>query len=157
MVKRVRSDVDFERIINRLESKQVSIGYFETSHYEDGKPIAYIAAIHEMGAKSKGIPARPTLNPALTSNMKKYREHVSSSFKLIVDGSGSVDVMLEQIGQVAAGDVQTAIKELVSPKLSEATLKTRKRRNKKGLFTTKPLVDTGQMIQAVTYRVEAKK
>ncbi|EMH6309298.1 TPA: hypothetical protein O4G03_002378, partial [Proteus mirabilis] len=68
----------------------------------------------------------------------------------------TLDNGLTQIGATVAGDVKLAIKAVTTPALEESTVKARARRHSKGKATDKPLVDTGQMLQAVSFVVEDK-
>ncbi|RIQ10307.1 hypothetical protein D0837_17670, partial [Bordetella avium] len=62
----------------------------------------------------------------------------------------------EQVGALAAGDIARAISKVVSPPLEKSTLQARQSRKKTPGVSKKPLVDTGLMIQSVTYQVEEK-
>ena len=142
-----------ERLIKELETKVVKVGYFEHSTYPDGTPIAYVAAIQEMGYVKGGIPARPTLHPAMEAGTSNYKNGVARAFRNAMAGADLV-TGLNAIGEVAAGDVKQAISSLTSPSLKQSTVDARRRRHHAGKASDKPLVDSGQMLQAVTYSVE---
>lgn len=142
-----------EQLIKELETKVVKVGYFEHSTYPDGTPIAYVAAIQEMGYVKGGIPARPTLHPAMEAGTSNYKNGVARAFRNAMTGADLV-AGLSAIGEVAAGDVKQAISSLTSPSLKQSTVDARRRRHHAGKASDKPLVDSGQMLQAVTYSVE---
>lgn len=142
-----------EQLIKELETKVVKVGYFEHSTYPDGTPIAYVAAIQEMGYVKGGIPARPTLHPAMEAGTSNYKNGVARAFRNAMAGDDLV-TGLNAIGEVAAGDVKQAISSLTSPSLKQSTVDARRRRHHAGKASDKPLVDSGQMLQAVTYSVE---
>ena len=142
-----------EQLIKELETKVVKVGYFEHSTYPDGTPIAYVAAIQEMGYVKGGIPARPTLHPAMEAGTPNYKNGVARAFRNAMAGADLV-TGLNAIGEVAAGDVKQAISSLTSPSLNQSTVDARRRRHHAGKASDKPLVDSGQMLQAVTYSVE---
>lgn len=48
-------------VYDELNKKQLKIGFFEHSKYPDGTPIAYVAAIQELGYGP--IPPRPFFAP----------------------------------------------------------------------------------------------
>lgn len=149
-------DVDIKAIISELASKAVKVGFFPDARYVDGTPVAYIATIQEYGYIGGGIPARPFFKPSLEKGAQKYRDGFAAAFRRTVKGTQTVSQGLEQIGLVAKGDIQDGIKGVTSPALKQSTIDQRASRHSKGLASDKPLVDTGKMLQSVTYVVEAK-
>lgn len=143
-------------VYDELNKKQLKIGFFEHSKYPDGTPIAYVAAIQELGYPAGGIPPRPFLRPAMAENAAGYKNLILQAVNASVAGSIALNDGVNQIGAKAAGDVQNAIRTLTTPPLDTSTIRGRARRHSKGKASTKPLVDTGQMLQAVTYAVEDK-
>ena len=142
-----------EKLLVELEQKVIKVGYFEHSKYTDGTPIAYIAAIQEQGYVKGGIPARPTLHPAMDANRGKYKQGVAKAVRGSLVG-GDLTTGLNAVGEVASGDVKEAIIALTSPALKQSTIDARKSRHYAGKASDKPLVDSGQMLRAVTYSVE---
>lgn len=145
--------VDIEAMMKELASKKLEVGFFEHSRYEDGTPVAGVASIQEFGSVANHIPPRPFFNPALEKNEKKYAKIMAKNFENILEGKINTSQALGQIGEFAKGDIQTSIKAVDSPPLSERTLAARAEKHSKGKFSTKPLVDTGLMIQSVDYEV----
>lgn len=156
MVTETRSNIDLDAIIKELDEWVVKVGYFNTSHYTDGTPIAYVAAIQNLGYVAGGIPPRATMQPAMMANKELYKKLVKQSFQNAINGA-PITQGLEALGEFAAGNVKQAITELRSPPLKEATVAARAKRHSKGLASDKPLVDSGQMLQATTYAVERSK
>jgi hypothetical protein len=66
--------------------------------------------------------------------------------KAALNGSVSPEAVLDAVTLKAAGDVGKAIRAVTSPALKPMTIK------RKGF--DKPLVDSGQMLQSVTGKVE---
>ncbi|AUX72751.1 hypothetical protein [Erwinia pyrifoliae] len=143
-------------VYDELNKKQLQIGFFEHGKYPDGTPIAYVAAIQELGHPAGGIPPRPFLRPAMAENAAGYKKLISQAVNAAVAGSITLNDGLNQIGTKAAGDVQNAIRTLTTPPLHTSTIRGRARRHSKGRALSKPLVDSGQMLQTVTYAVEGK-
>ncbi|NDA60676.1 MAG: hypothetical protein EBX50_01415 [Chitinophagia bacterium] len=125
--------------ISQIAKKRLSVGYFDGDKYPDGTQVAYVASIHEYGARN--TPARPFFRPAIQNNQKKWE----SLFAKAIKNGASVNEAFDLVGNVAAGDVAEAIKNVSSPALNQKTI------DKKGF--SKPLVDTGKMLQGVTYEV----
>lgn len=143
-------------VYDELARKQLKVGFFEHSKYPDGTLIAYVAAIQELGYPAGGIPPRPFVRPAMAENATGYKNLISQAVNASVTGNITLISGLNQIGAKAAGDVKLAIKAMTTPPLKEETIKARARRHSKGKASVKPLVDTGQMLQAVTWSVEDK-
>ncbi|MDC9591176.1 hypothetical protein PSI23_18245 [Xenorhabdus sp. XENO-10] len=145
-----------KRVYDELGKKRVKVGFFSQSKYPDGTPIAYVAAIQELGYPAGGIPPRPFMRPAINENQAKYRELLARAAQAAINGNLSVVDGLTQVGSVAAGDIKLAIRAVTTPPLKDSTVKARAGRHSKGTATNKPLVDTGQMLQAVAFSVEDK-
>ncbi|ATG17001.1 hypothetical protein CO695_12120 [Providencia alcalifaciens] len=143
-------------IYDELGKKQLKVGFFEHSKYPDGTPIAYVAAIQELGYPAGGIPPRPFLRPTMKNKKTEYGQLIFRVAKAAANGNITVNDGLTQVGAKAASDVKLAIKAVTTPVLDDATVKARARRHSKGKSTNKPLVDTGQMLNAVTFVVEDK-
>lgn len=147
-VRRVKGPASIETIaaaLKGLEGVEGKVGWFETAHYTEGTPVAYVAAIHEHGAGP--IPARPFMRPAVAEHGASWIELMKQGAKVALLGSVSPAAVLESVTLKAAGDVAKAIRAVTSPPLKPMTIA------RKGF--DKPLVDTGQMLQSVTGKVEA--
>jgi len=154
-IQRSSKSDSIKKMIRELESKEIRVGFFETAKYPDGTPIAYVAAIQEFGYGP--IPPRPFMRPAELQNKNKWQAGIAQGMKAALNGAVTIGHALEQVGMVAAGDVRKAIKAVTSPPLAESTIRARQSRKKgKKAASAKPLVDTGQMLQAVTSAVVDK-
>jgi len=142
-----------------VENKVGKVGFFETSKYPDGTPVAYVATIHEFGAPSEGIPPRPFMRPTIQANQAVWQSIALQGAKSILDGSMTSEDILEVIGLKAAGDIRKMIASIQAPPLKDATVAARLRgkADKQTVGNlTKPLVDTATMLNAVTNTVEDK-
>lgn len=111
--------------------------------------VAEIGAIHEFGAPDRGIPERPWLRPGIRSGKDLYIRLNRVNIIKIIRKQMSVATALRQLGAMAAGMVQKYIRNNDTFKpLKPATIA------RKG--SSKPLIDTGQMIQSVTYELRPK-
>ena len=155
MVKHVEG-VKLDKIIKRLSERVVKVGYFPNSVYEDGTPVAYIAATHEYGSVIKRIPPRPTLSPALEKEREQNIESIKRGFNSAVEGRMNIDDVLEQLALSSSGAVVREISSLTDPPLSPYTIEQRKKKHHAGKASNKPLVDSGIMIQSVNGIVEDK-
>lgn len=112
---------------------------------EDEIGSAGILAVHEFGAPEQGIPERSVVRRSIRENLGKYRKLNEQNLRKVVRGDMSVDQALGLLGAVAAGDVQLTIRNADLAPLKPETIR------RKG--SSKPLIDTGQMIQSVTFEV----
>lgn len=135
--------------IKELDGVQGKTGWFETAKYATGVPVAYVATIHEFGAEitfdngAKAIiPARPFMRPTVAAKGKQWTALLGEGAKSVLTGGATPLQVMEAVALRAAGDVAKTISEITSPPLSPLTIA------RKG--STKPLVDTGQLIQSVT-------
>ena len=92
------------------------------------------------------VPARPFLTNAMRDNVLKYRAGLRSSAADILLGRVSIKATFDKLGAMAQGDVQASITSLSSPPNSAVTVAMKGSSN--------PLIDTGEMRQAVTWKVD---
>ena len=139
------------------KDKVGKVGWFESARYEDGTPVAMVAAIHEFGAPGAGIPPRPFMRPTIAAEQDNWRALAKQGAMAILKGTHTTAQVMEGIGLQAAGDIARTISQVMEPPLKPATVaaKRRKRANK-GVTgnLSKPLVDSGLMISTVTNTVE---
>lgn len=146
-------------MLEGLGSKVARVGFFPSSKYEDGTPVAYVAAIQEFGSPRNGIPPRPFMRPTADAQRGTWQETARQGARAVVKGSATTDTVLDVIGQQAAGDVRKAISKLTSPPLKQATIDSRLRARADKVTLgklDKPLVDTGTLLNAVTSEVGDK-
>ena len=132
-----------------FDKLEVRIGVQEGQQYEDGTPVAYVAAIHEYGAPEVGIPPRPFLRTTVAEKRKEWTGQMRDGVAAVMHGAASVEQSLEMIGMGAAGDVKKTISTVSSPPLKQATIA------RKG--HAKPLVETGLLLQSITSKVANKE
>lgn len=146
-VSRVKGTASISKAIATLDGLgdlEGKVGWFESAVYPDGTPVAYVATIHEHGAGP--IPARPFMRPAVAEYGASWMKLLGEGAKAALNGSVSPHAVLEAVTLRAAGDVGKAIQAVTSPALKPMTIA------RKGF--SKPLIDTGQMFQSVTGKVE---
>lgn len=162
MARVTRKTEGFKRVraaMKELDGVTGKVGYFDTSVYPDGTPVAYVAAIQELGYAAGGIPARPTMGPAIDANADKYRAAFEQGARRILKGETSATDVMELVVAAAAGDVRIAISELTSPPNAESTI--RQKGHSKPLIGGSATVGKGHkggmMLAAVNSAVEKKQ
>lgn len=134
--------------VSKGSGSSVRIGVPNDATEADGESTMAVAIVHEFGEPSQGIPPRPFLAPAIVDAKPDISNLTRNQLKGVATGKATVFVALERIGALAAGKVQQYIRNGNFAALKPETIK------RKG--SSKPLIDTGHMIQSVTYEVHEK-
>lgn len=152
---------EMERAVAELNGKRVNVG-------ASGEQ-AWLAGIHEYGCKIKvtdkmraylhsqglhlkadtqfiTIPERAFLRNGFDTNKDSVMKDAEQVLPSVLDGSLATDEFLKMIGIILSSDIKDYAQKLDSPPLHPFTVK------HKG--STNPLVDTGDMIESITYEVE---
>jgi hypothetical protein len=168
----------FAAKIRELDGVVGKVGWFESAKYENGTPVAYVAAIQEFGnTVGTPIPPRPFMRPAVAEKRSEWEQIAARGAKDILAGqSDSVSVM-KKITLSAQNAVSENIATLTEPPLSPITIGVRKYKKQGKKITartigeiarlleegkldlsgvsTKPLEDTGLMSATLTSVVES--
>lgn len=168
------------KLVN-LASAELQVGWFEGTQYNDGTPVAGVAAVQEFGSASRAIPPRPFFRPTIAEQQGEWTKKTESILSRYIGGSLTSEQSLNVIGAMVVGDVQDKISTINSPKLSPVTIALRRLRDDgvqisgslvgqvaqaiadgktaKGELgdqtypNVKPLNDTGYMLATLTYNV----
>ncbi|GAC1479337.1 MAG: hypothetical protein NVS2B11_03440 [Acetobacteraceae bacterium] len=144
------------RAIEDLTRQQVLVGIpGDAEPRTGGGPTnAYLGYLHEFGAPGANIPARPFLRPGIDGAMgaiiARLRAGAKAATALPVDASVP-SVVLNSVGLIAQTAVRRYINAGVPPPLAAATLYARKHRKVAPRMGEVPLIDTGQLRNAVVY------
>ena len=147
--------------INDLTRKDVLIGIPEAEtnrQDEDGGSApatnAALGYIHEHGSPANNIPARPFLIPGVKDAQGAIEKRLKQAADAALKGDkAAVDRQMHSAGIEAQNSVKTKINSGDFEPLAPATLAQRKARGRTG---TKPLIDTGQLRNSITYVVRGK-
>lgn len=124
-------------------AKSVSVGFMSDAKYPDGTPVAMVAAIHNYGAPAAGIPARPFFSNMVAEKSPRWGGILGN----LLDKTGfSARQSLGLMGEGIAADLRESIIHGGWAKNSEST------KAAKGFDAA--LIDTGHMLNSVTYRVD---
>lgn len=152
----------------------LQVGFLEGATYPDGKSVAMIAAIQNFGAPSRGIPPRPFFSNMVKDKSPEWPEALG---KVLVAKNYDAAAALELMGHGIKGQLQESIVDTLEPPLSPITVMLRgMRSNNPDLkvsgatvgeaakrvadgktnygASTKPLVDSGDMLNAVDSTVK---
>lgn len=152
----VGSDLKLDTLKKLVKKRDIIlIGYPEgLPHSSGNQDLDYIA---EVNSESKKHP-RPFLKDGLENNKEKLKELIKQSFVSMIKGENPNH---SKIGVEAVTSVQEFVKgnyyKSHSPN-AESTIKrkTSKEGKRKGQYKDKPLIDTAQMINGLTFEVIKK-
>ena len=134
-----------DRVPKEFNGLVAQVGLPSGINYEDGTPVAQVAAIQEFGAPAKKIPPRPFIRPTVAEQKEQWTKIIAKSIPKVVEDKMTAFDVLDLVGRVAAADIQTKISSIYSPPLSPITIK------RKG--SSKPLIETGLMLASVSNAV----
>lgn len=109
-----------------------------------GGQLVDIALIHELGAPKAGIPERSFLRSTFEAKAKQLGKLAEQMAKKALEGQG-VEQSLNLIGTYLAAEIKKTIVNRIAPANADSTIA------RKG--SDVPLVDTGQLINSITYTV----
>jgi len=137
-----------KREMLKAKTLEVAVGILEGSKNGEGASIAEYATYNEFGTDK--IPERPFMRTAFDESKEKIAQDMSREGKRIGWGRATAVDALTIIGQRHASRIQNVItgRDFL-PKLAQQTIDA-----KKG--STKTLVDTGAMVNAVQISVRAR-
>jgi hypothetical protein len=146
----------FAREVMRELEKRVAIGFpadgpsRQPESGEEAPPSnAVIAYLQETGAPDQNLPARPFLVPGVESIKAEAAARLKKAAAAALAGDLSApEKALHAIGLQGVSAVRQQITEGTFAPLAERTLQARKAR---GRTSEKPLIDSSQMRNAVTY------
>lgn len=161
----VDKDLGFKEILaslERMKRMDITVGIhsdvrpYRGENGDEGPNVAEIYAIHEMGLGHN--PARATMTPTFDSRVEHYRKFIANLYRQAALGKMTADVACERLGMQVQADVRKAVQQITEPPLKRATVRARERRlktfdNKKHGPLDKPLIDSGHMIGAISYKV----
>lgn len=137
-------DKGFDRIVKQMgELRGVEFGLFSNSGtYPDGTPVVDVGIYNEFGTSR--IPARPFMRVAADQGKKSMQQVVDHTIGLMIDGRVTPKAVDDTVGKQWANVVKSTIKHFDTPPNAPSTVAAKGKND--------PLVDTGQMMDAIDYR-----
>lgn len=132
------------------KAAQVRIGMLEGSTEAlSDIPTATVATWMEWGTQSdKGelIPPRPFFRTMIAEHSGEWGDQLA---KVLVHNNYDAENALGQMGMLIGGELQESIIAVTEPPLKQSTI------DRKGF--SKPLVDSGNMLNSVAYQVDSEE
>jgi len=155
-------DMGFADLFTKFESGKESavfVGYLRSSgvykpKVKGGKAkaltVAQLGAIHEFGSSDgKHPPMRSFMRATESKNRAKIVALCSKLLNLVIDGHKGEKAALGTLGEYVKNLMKTTIQKGVPPALKASTIA------RKG--SSKPLIDTGQLINSIDWQVVGAK
>ena len=146
-----RSQSKMPKIKAAFKERQIEAGilYSAGKHGNSDKSVAEIAFINEYGTAK--IPERPAFRSSFAKNRKKYKRMVIKLARKGFKGKKLNDRDYDRIGRTAKNDIERSI---VSGSWVANAPSTQLRKGGGKQLINDPLIDTGQMLDSVDYRVK---
>lgn len=135
---------------------RVKVGVMASAghHAESGITMAELAAVHEYGSPANSIPERSFLRKTLDLKAQEIKAKMREVTQAYVEDRISLAQALGLVGQWMVTQVRLTItSQQVRPRLDESEAG-RRTIEKKGSSVT--LVDTGQLLNSISYEVESE-
>lgn len=123
-----------------------NVGILEGGSGSGGVSLALIGSVHEFGGKH--MPQRSFLRATLEAKGNEWCQVVRQMLQQRLDAMRAFTML----GEVASKDVQERIKWGIDPALESETIRRKLKRGKQEPDT--PLIDTGALMEAVSYEVK---
>lgn len=135
-----------EAKIAELRGLGVVVGVTAKTNDRSGEfSNAELAAVHEFGSPAHNIPERSFLRKPLINNAAQVANLAKNAVEKFIAGQITAEAVLGTIGEEAKSISKEAITEGIAPALKPATIKRKK--------SSKPLIDTAQLLNSITYEV----
>ena len=142
---------DLLRRMAAMAQRDVLVGIPAGEQRDDGPTNAEIGYQNEFGSPANNIPARPHLIPGVAAVQDKAVARLTQAASAAATGRMSdAERHLHAAGLIAQNSVRRTLTTAAYRPLSERTLAERRARGRTG---TKPLIDTGQYRNSITYVV----
>ena len=148
------------KAINQLAQKDVLVGIPDSAPDRNDQspeqPLsnAVIGYIQENGSPVNGIPARPFLVPGVKDAQEQIAARLGKGAAAALRGDVTqTEAALQASGLIGQNAARAKINTGPFEALASSTLAARRRRGRTG---TKPLIDTGQLRNSITYVIRNK-
>jgi hypothetical protein len=146
----IRGGKKLERVLSTLSQNVknggvLRCGFLERSTYPDGTSVAFVAAMNEFGHRGpdgKPVGPWPFFRGMIQDKKGEWGPALAKLLKASnYDGKSSLD----KLGEGIAGQLRQSITATYTPALKPSTIR------RKG--SSKPMVDTGHMLNSVDHEV----
>lgn len=151
--------------IAELVGTRVLVGFPEGGRARAGKGQmnnATLAYIHDRGSPAANIPARPFMEPGVQRVSKTITEWMARGAREALSGKPTLGAYMTGAGLSAESGIKGCIAAGIPPPLKASTVARRRKRSADSAYRRKastaahttPLIDTGQLLRAVTHVID---
>jgi len=142
----MRGLVNLAKRMQTLAKTKTQVGFFEDSVYDDGMPVATVAAYNEFGTRFH--PERPFMQETLQDKLtvKKIISVLKLAAQASIQGNGSARAIMATLGRIVAEEIKITIANYPGSNSPRTVAE-------KGF--DRPLYDTGKMLESVKFKVVA--
>lgn len=135
-----------KKTFNELIGAKLKVGFFDAQKSDKNDlTLSTVAKINEYGTLDGKIPPRPFMRQTLRKH-NNFKEDIKNVLQETLTLSKSFDSLFKKLGVKGMQEIQ---KELTTGEFKENADYTIKKKK-----SSKPLMDTGQLRQNVSWRVE---
>ncbi len=141
--------IAYEKNLQQFKDSVVKAGILAkdgSQNHSEGITVFQIGMIHEFGVPEKNIPRRSYIRVPIENNIKEITKLIENNHKLVSENAMSAKVALDRIGIKAQNTIKESFRNNDWKANSRATVK------RKG--SSRPLIDTGQLIGSISFIVE---
>ena len=141
--------IAYEKNLQQFKDSVVKAGILAkdgSENHSEGITVFQIGMIHEFGVPEKNIPRRSFIRVPIENNIKEITKLIENNHRLVSENAMSAKVALDRIGIKAQNTIKESFRNNDWKPLKRATVK------RKG--SSRPLIDTGQLIGSISYIVE---
>lgn len=144
--------VKIRKAISLLEEKEVVAGITQNA-LAAGESVANYAAANEFGTSK--IPARPFMRTAYDENEEKLLRAFLRGRNKLLDGSMSLDQLLNSMGMLMETVIKKQILSNMGPPNSPSTVYRKAKKSGMGVgpVRTRTLIDHGIMLNSITFEI----
>ena len=145
---------EVKKSLMSLEKLEVLIGIPESNNNRDeGSPVtnAQLAYLHSKGSPLQNIPARPFLEPSIEKNKDLLLAQQKKA--LTYSMSGNVSEYRNELGKIGLL-MSSKAKEFITDPSNGLAPNSPRTIKKKG--SSKPLIDTGSLMNSITYVIRER-
>ena len=141
--------VAYEKNLQQFKDSVVKAGILAkdgSQNHSEGITVFQIGMIHEFGVPEKNIPRRSFIRVPIENNIKEITKLIENNHRLVSENAMSAKVALDRIGIKAQNTIKESFRKNDWKPNSRATIK------RKG--SSRPLIDTGQLVGSISFIVE---
>ena len=150
-------DLGWNRIIEETklaDRSYTKVGLQEGEKAKDMSDLVVVGAANEFGTKR--IPARPFIRSTYDDNREQLFALIDRQYGRILDGVATAKSALARIGSWLEARTKKKIVDIREPPNAPSTarrkaLRTKAGRSDRAMMINNPLIDTGQMRQAIRH------